>query len=124
VALPERACGLAETARVLTWMARQSAGQCGPCVHGLAAIAADFEAIAYGGGGREVLPRLRDRLSIVTGRGACGLPDGAVRFAASALTVFGDHVLVHQRQGGCLAARRRRGWTLPLPLPASAREAS
>ena len=37
--LSEHACPVAETARVARWLAEQSAGQCGPCVHGLAALA-------------------------------------------------------------------------------------
>ena len=40
LALSEDACGVAETARVTRWLAAQTAGQCGPCVHGLNAIAA------------------------------------------------------------------------------------
>ena len=35
VVLPTGACGVRETARVLAWMAGESAGQCGPCVYGL-----------------------------------------------------------------------------------------
>src|SRR5581483_4530995 len=37
--LPAGACGLTEAARVLSWLAGETAGQCGPCVHGLAALA-------------------------------------------------------------------------------------
>ena len=43
VALPEGACGLVETARVAHYLARESAGQCGPCVHGLEAIAGSLD---------------------------------------------------------------------------------
>ena len=39
VALPEGACGVVETARVARFLANESAGQCGPCVNGLDAIA-------------------------------------------------------------------------------------
>jgi NADH:ubiquinone oxidoreductase subunit F (NADH-binding) len=106
VALPARACGLAESARILGWLADQTAGQCGPCVFGLPAIAGDFAAIAAGQAGPAVLGRLRGRMSVVTGRGACRHPDGAVRFAASALRVFGDHVGAHERPGRCPAAGR------------------
>ena len=38
--LPASACGLKETARVIRDLARESAGQCGPCVFGLDSIAA------------------------------------------------------------------------------------
>jgi len=39
VVLPDGACGVAETVRVLAWLAGESAGQCGSCVFGLAAVA-------------------------------------------------------------------------------------
>lgn len=113
VALPSRACGLAESARVLAWMAGETAGQCGPCVFGLPAIAEDFAAIAECRGDTSVYRRLRQRLSVIPGRGACRHPDGAVRFAASALQVFSSHVNFHERAGRCLAARRPG--MLPLP---------
>jgi NADH:ubiquinone oxidoreductase subunit F (NADH-binding) len=38
IALGESACGLHESARVISYLAAQSAGQCGPCVSGLRAI--------------------------------------------------------------------------------------
>ena len=106
VALPSRACGLAESARILHWLADQTAGQCGPCVFGLPAIARDFAAIA----GCQIDPalhgRLRRRLGVITGRGACRHPDGAVRFAVSALRVFGPHLNAHEGREGCPAARQ------------------
>ena len=39
IALGESSCGLHESARVIDYLARESAGQCGPCGHGLRAIA-------------------------------------------------------------------------------------
>ncbi len=39
VALPGSACGLVESARIVRYLAGESAGQCGPCVFGLAALA-------------------------------------------------------------------------------------
>ena len=53
-ALPAGACGLGETARVVRYLAGESAGQCGPCVFGLPAIAGRGRA-ARGG------PRRRPR---------------------------------------------------------------
>jgi NADH:ubiquinone oxidoreductase subunit F (NADH-binding) len=80
--LPEGACGICETARIVRYLANQSAGQCGPCVNGLAAIADRLEGPGPGEG------LLRRWAGDVTGRGACRHPDGAARLVASALTVF------------------------------------
>lgn len=46
VALPETACGVLETARIARYPASESAGRCGPCVHGLGAIAGAIEGLA------------------------------------------------------------------------------
>ncbi len=46
--LSEHACPVAETARVARWLAGQSTRQCGPCVHGLDALATTIEEIAGG----------------------------------------------------------------------------
>lgn len=110
VALPRRACGIAESARVARYLAGESAGQCGPCVHGLAAIADDLETLARA---KPVdLERLRRRLGVVSGRGACRHPDGAVRFVASALDVFAGEVDRHRERRRCAGTGVR---VLPLP---------
>jgi NADH:ubiquinone oxidoreductase subunit F (NADH-binding) len=102
IALGESACGLHETARVIDYLAEQSAGQCGPCVHGLRAVADGVAALADGrrGGDRERLVRWA---SEIRGRGACHHPDGAVRFVLSALSVFAREIDDHRR-GRCTAA--------------------
>ena len=51
VALPADRCPVAETARLLGWLASESTGQCGPCINGLPAIAAGFLDLASGRGG-------------------------------------------------------------------------
>ena len=116
--LGEHACGVYETVRVARWMAGESAGQCGPCVHGLAAIAQRLEGIAWGneqGGEAEVL-RLA---AVIRGRGACRHPDGTLRFVASALQVFAEEFADHARHGACDLC----GGHGVLPLPrAAARE--
>ena len=92
-ALPADACGLRETARVVRYLATESAGQCGPCLFGLDAIAGELERLA---GGRSAdLGMLRRWLGQVDGRGACAHPSGAVRLVRSALQVFGDELEQH-----------------------------
>jgi NADH:ubiquinone oxidoreductase subunit F (NADH-binding) len=98
IALGESACGLHESARVIDYLANQSAGQCGPCVHGLAAIADSVCALADGTADRNELNRLRRWTAEIRGRGACHHPDGAARFVESALKVFGHEIDFHHRQ--------------------------
>lgn len=111
VALPARSCPIVESARVLTWLADQNAGQCGPCVFGLPAIAADLTAIARGRARPDDVHRLEKRLAVVTGRGACRHPDGAVRFARSTLLTFRPDLRNHLRGHACPTTRP----VLPLP---------
>jgi NADH:ubiquinone oxidoreductase subunit F (NADH-binding) len=103
IALPARACGIAETAAVLRYLAEAGAGQCGPCLFGLPAITTDFDALAMGAADRDLLPRLQRRLGVIPGRGACSHPDGAVRLAASALHTFADDVAAHRAGRPCAA---------------------
>ena len=98
VVFPERACALREVARVARYLAGESAGQCGPCVHGLAAIAGELERLADGRGDRTLIARWASELP---GRGACRHPDGAARFVASALSVFDGEVSAHLRHHRC-----------------------
>jgi len=91
IALGRSACGLHESARIVAYLARQSSGQCGPCLHGLAAIAAALRTLADGRGDAETAWTLRRWCSEVRGRGACHHPDGVVRLVESTLRVFGTH---------------------------------
>ncbi|MGZ5300978.1 MAG: NADH-ubiquinone oxidoreductase-F iron-sulfur binding region domain-containing protein [Actinomycetota bacterium] len=113
VVLPASACGIRETAAVMRWLADQTAGQCGPCVHGLAAIAGTAEDLRVGRVNGDVLARLTRWAGDVEGRGACRYPDGAVRFMRSALRTFGSDASAHAH------GRRCRGASRPpmLPLP-------
>jgi NADH:ubiquinone oxidoreductase subunit F (NADH-binding) len=116
VALPAGACGLRETARVVHYLAGSTAGQCGPCVHGLAAIDGAFRELAAGDrvDRRSQLARWVDT---VRGRGACRHPDGTAAFAASALDVFADEVELHLA-GRCSGDGRS---ILPVPDPRARR---
>jgi NADH:ubiquinone oxidoreductase subunit F (NADH-binding) len=113
--LPSDACGVAETARVARYLAGESAGQCGPCVNGLGAIAAALEQTARLTGGDQ-RARIARWCRMVNGRGACRHPDGAVRFVASALDVFADEFSSHSVHRRC----RHRGERV-LPIPSRAR---
>lgn len=113
VLLDSHACPVAETARLLRWLAVESAGQCGPCTHGLPAIAGEFAAIAAGMPAGAYERRLEHLAAVVEGRGACRHPDGAVRLARSALSAFPDRLADHARHGPCDACRAEP--TLPLP---------
>jgi NADH:ubiquinone oxidoreductase subunit F (NADH-binding) len=104
VVLGERSCGLGETARILSWLAGQSAGQCGPCVYGLAAVARAIAALHDGTAGPEAVERLWRWAGQIDGRGACRLPDGAVRLLRSALDVFAADIHDHLRDRSCPSA--------------------
>ncbi|WTH27890.1 hypothetical protein OG977_38635 [Kitasatospora purpeofusca] len=106
VALPQGACGLAETAAILTFLARNGTQQCGPCRFGLPAVAEDFTALAYGRLDPASLHRLEQRVGLLAGRGACRHPDGASRLAATALHTFAADVKRHLHAGPCPGAHR------------------
>jgi NADH:ubiquinone oxidoreductase subunit F (NADH-binding) len=110
--LPATACGLEESARLVRYLAGESARQCGPCVFGLPAVAdlaLDLSAGRLSPAGRR---RLRTFMAEIAGRGACRHPDGALRMLSSALTVFADDVERHRRGRSCDAPRSA---VLPLP---------
>jgi NADH:ubiquinone oxidoreductase subunit F (NADH-binding) len=104
--VPLESCGVAETARVARYLARQSAGQCGPCTFGLPAIAGTLEEIWGGDAPSNAMSILRSRLREVNGRGACRHPDGAVRLVASAVRAFGADFSAHASGRSCKWANR------------------
>ena len=111
--LPQAGCGLRETARIVDYLARESAGQCGPCVFGLRAIADALHSLALcDAGASAAVARLARLAPQVADRGACAHPNGATRLVESALTVFADEV-AHHRAGVCSA--RSHEPLLPIP---------
>ena len=112
VALPGTACGLVEAARVARYLADETAGQCGPCVNGLAAVAGAVEEIAYRKATPERVRQIDRWTRMIADRGACHHPDGAIRFVRSALDAFRDELDMHAR-GRCTGSA-----TAPvLPVP-------
>ena len=87
---------------MVRYLADESAGQCGPCLFGLDAIAGELQRLAEGR--TSDLSTLQRWLGQVDGRGACHHPDGVVRLIRSALAVFGPELEQHA-QGWCCATR-------------------
>ena len=101
-AVPSRQwCPVALTSLIVTWLASQSAGQCGPCTFGLPATA---EALARMAASQ---PRPEDRdhlvrwLPMLSGRGACAHPDGVVGLVRSTGEVFAEHLWQHVKGEPC-----------------------
>jgi len=113
IALPEAACPVAETARVVRYLAEESAGQCGPCVFGLPALADALASLAFSGGRDRGIDDVAALIPLVERRGACRHPDGATQLVRSMLTAFPADAHWHQRRGACDGVRRPP--LLPLP---------
>ncbi len=101
VALPVGVCPLGWVGGVLAYLAAESAGQCGPCVNGLPALAAAFRDLLAGRG----IARVQELVGLVEGRGGCHHPDGTARLVRSTLTTFAAELEAHAR-GGCATGRR------------------
>jgi len=101
--LDPRLCPLGTVDRFLSYAAGESAGQCGPCMFGVPAVAADWRELAAHPT-QSVLDRMRHRADQLANRGACRFPDGVGRFATSAFRVFGQHLGEHAR-GRCPSER-------------------
>ena len=110
--LGDGTCPLGEVSRIASYLAGESAGQCGPCKLGLPSIARALAALIDGSGGIEALDVARRSAAAVAGRGACSHPDGVTRFVLSALDVFTEDLAAHVFHSSC--GRPVRG-ILPLP---------
>jgi len=117
VILGAGACPVAETTRVANWFAAESAGQCGPCINGLHAIAGTVHQLAIGTASRTAWSDLERWAHDMRRRGACQHPDGAIRFVTSALRVFEPELRDHARRGPC--ERCAAAPVLPAPIHAS-----
>jgi NADH:ubiquinone oxidoreductase subunit F (NADH-binding) len=95
-------CGLRMTARIVAYLAAESARQCGPCQFGLPNLAGLMSSLAAGTAGSQGLRAIREAAGLVAGRGACHHPDGTARLVRSALTTFEQDAVLHTH-GRCLA---------------------
>jgi NADH:ubiquinone oxidoreductase subunit F (NADH-binding) len=111
--LNDRICGLAETARLLAWLAGESSGQCGSCVFGLPVLSGFVDDIIAGRSRRSDVRRLREQAALVRGRGACGHPTGVVTLLESALDTFTPELERHLRGAVCDAHEDLDHFPLP-----------
>jgi NADH:ubiquinone oxidoreductase subunit F (NADH-binding) len=95
VALARGTCGLVEMSRVMSYLAQESAGQCGPCLNGLPRIANQLKSVAFGRGDRRAVQEMLRLGGMVIGRGACHHPDGSMRFLRTGLQVFAPEIELH-----------------------------
>jgi NADH:ubiquinone oxidoreductase subunit F (NADH-binding) len=95
VALSHGTCGLVEMSTVMSYLAEESAGQCGPCLNGLPRIATQLKSVAFGRGDRRAIDEILRLAGLVIGRGACHHPDGSMRFLRSGLRVFAAETELH-----------------------------
>jgi NADH:ubiquinone oxidoreductase subunit F (NADH-binding) len=93
--LGELTCPLVRTSHVVSYLAGQSAGRCGPCLNGLPAMARELEVLVHQQGGEDSLRRLEQLCGLVVRRGACAHPDGTARLVASMLSRFPEEVESH-----------------------------
>lgn len=87
-------CPIDTAGRLIAFGAGESAGQCGPCMFGLPALAQAWR----GFGEAPTASReqaLRQRLVLLERRGACHHPDGVAHFAASALATLRPEFAAH-----------------------------
>ena len=113
IVLPVTSCPLAETARVISYLAEESAAQCGLCMFGLPALADAVIELAYQGGWGRAIEAIATLVPLIEKRGACRHPDGATQLVCSALTAFAAHARRHDRQGPCYGVGRAP--LLPIP---------
>jgi NADH:ubiquinone oxidoreductase subunit F (NADH-binding) len=121
-ALPSSACPVSEIAFAARWLAGQSAGQCGPCVNGLDAIANGLAQVRAGAAAEGALARSRRWAQLASGRRACAHPDGVARFIESATEVFAAELADHARHGPCRRCAQRP--LLPTPAMTPSRRAA
>jgi NADH:ubiquinone oxidoreductase subunit F (NADH-binding) len=94
------ACPIDLTARIVAYLAGQSARRCGPCRNGLPALSDVCAVLAAGRAGQDVIDRIQQLAGLLPGRGSCAHPDGTVRLVASLLRTFPEEVATHVH-GSC-----------------------
>ncbi|MDJ0349364.1 NADH-ubiquinone oxidoreductase-F iron-sulfur binding region domain-containing protein [Cryobacterium sp. PH29-G1] len=100
LALESGRCPLQTASSIAAFLAHKTAGQCGPCVNGLPAMARVLGRLAAGERSPALPLEVARLAGLVAGRGSCHHPDGTVRFVLSSLSVFQADVAAHL-EGRC-----------------------
>lgn len=93
--VPSSRCIIDVAATVVGYFGGESAGQCPSCQHGLPWIAEQLRTIERGDGTDIQFDEVRVFAASLPRRGACALPDGAIRFLQSVFTNFSTVVEAH-----------------------------
>lgn len=117
--LGPQCCPVDVSAAVMTYFARENAGQCGSCFNGTSAMSGVLQALRDNEASDQDVQRLRDWSVNLRGRGACGTLDGATNVAASLLSQF-PHLVIAHVEGRCpICAVGRRVSDPPFVVPAA-----
>jgi NADH:ubiquinone oxidoreductase subunit F (NADH-binding) len=92
-------CVLGVAAEVVGYFGSESAGQCPSCEQGLPWIAEGLRALDRGTATRAQLDEITSFAVTLPRRGACAMPDGAIRFLQSVFTNFPEVVEDHLASG-------------------------
>ena len=92
-------CPVGVAAEIVGYFGAETADQCPPCSRGLPDMAQLLRDIEAGTGGGAAVAELGTFMGTLTGRGVCGLPDGAARVVLSVLTRFADEIEQHTVSG-------------------------
>jgi len=88
-------CPVDAAADAVTYLAAESARQCGVCINATAGMAGVLGSLRVGASSADDLARMDGWTQKVPGRGACALVDAAARMAGSLLREFPDEVAAH-----------------------------
>jgi len=105
-------CPVAVVRDALSYLAEQSARQCGVCVTGTSRLAATMTKAAQGVATAADLDALERWAVMLPGRGACGLLDAAARLAGSLTVSFPGALAAHMAgpcAGPCAGCTQARG---------------
>ncbi|MDA8102307.1 MAG: hypothetical protein M0Z34_05010 [Nitrospiraceae bacterium] len=105
-------CPVVEAAAITEYLAGQSAGQCGPCMHGLPEISTAMARIALSSDVERGMHDLRAVIPLVEHRGGCQHPDGVIQLVRSTVGAFAEEVKLH-RSGRCTARGSHTSVLLP-----------